>query len=97
MSLHIGATISDGKLFTTVMKQDDSGCVAVLATAQMEVNKLQGYDIVTKMTPEPDPQLCHFYGVTTYPELVEEMENHIRKLQQKLPVRESINYRVREG
>ncbi len=36
-------------------------------------------------TPTPDPQLCQFYQVTTFPELVAAMEHHIEKLQSKLP------------
>lgn len=34
---------------------------------------------------EPDKQLCTFYGVDTFPALVEAMEHHIKKLQAKLP------------
>lgn len=33
----------------------------------------------------PDKQLCTFYGVDTFPALVEAMEHHIKKLQAKLP------------
>jgi hypothetical protein len=32
----------------------------------------------------PDPQLCTFYQVSTFPDLVREMECHITKLQEKL-------------
>lgn len=47
---------------------------------------------------QPDAQLCKFYGVTTYPELVAVMEHHIRKLQAKLPISDVIAIqRVREG
>src|SRR4051812_14338456 len=46
----------------------------------------------------PDPQLCKFYGVTTFPELVAAMERHITKLQTKLPQTPSLApQRVREG
>jgi hypothetical protein len=38
---------------------------------------------------ELDQQLCKFYDVQTFPELVEAMEHHIRKLQSKLPIHES--------
>lgn len=37
------------------------------------------------MPVEPDTQLCTFYGVYTFPALVEAMEHHIKKLQAKLP------------
>lgn len=37
------------------------------------------------MPVEPDKQLCTFYGVDTFPALVEAMEHHIKKLQAKLP------------
>lgn len=33
----------------------------------------------------PDLQLCKFYGVETYPDLVANMARHIEKLQAKLP------------
>lgn len=33
----------------------------------------------------PDPQLCKFYGVSTFPQLVQEMEQHIAKLQDDRP------------
>jgi len=33
----------------------------------------------------PDPQLCKFYEVETYPDLVANMARHIEKLQAKLP------------
>ena len=47
---------------------------------------------------KPDPQLCKFYDVQAYPELVAAMEHHIRKLQAKLPIRESFTHqKVREG
>jgi hypothetical protein len=46
----------------------------------------------------PDPQLCKFYEVETYPELVANMELHIEKLQAKLPLlRDTQPGRVREG
>lgn len=35
--------------------------------------------------PKPDPQLCAFYSVDTFPALVAAMERHIEKLQSKLP------------
>jgi hypothetical protein len=48
--------------------------------------------------PQPDPQLCKFYDVTTFPELVAAMEEHILKLQTKLPKPPSFApQRVREG
>lgn len=34
---------------------------------------------------QPNPQLCKFYSVTTYPELVAQMDRHITRLQAKLP------------
>lgn len=37
------------------------------------------------MPVDPDKQLCTFYGVDTFPALVEAMEHHIKKLQAKLP------------
>lgn len=40
---------------------------------------------VTAQGVEPDPQLCKFYDVTTFPELVAAMEAHILRLQAKLP------------
>ena len=33
---------------------------------------------------EPNPQLCKFYDVSTYPDLVAAMEHHITKLQEKI-------------
>lgn len=47
---------------------------------------------------EPDEQLCKFYSVSTYPELVKAMENHITRLQAKIPpIRDTQPGRVREG
>jgi hypothetical protein len=47
---------------------------------------------------KPDPQLCKFYAVSTYPELVAAMERHIAKLQAKLPQAPSFAPQsVREG
>lgn len=34
---------------------------------------------------EPDTQLCKFYDVATYPDLVAAMEKHITKLQARTP------------
>lgn len=49
-------------------------------------------------TPPPDPQLCKFYAVETWPELVAAMLHHITKLQAKLPPTPSLApQRVREG
>jgi hypothetical protein len=46
----------------------------------------------------PDPQLCKFYAVSTFPELVAAMEYHIAKLQAKLPEPPSFAPQiVREG
>lgn len=48
--------------------------------------------------PLPDPQLCKFYAVETWPELVAAMERHITKLQAKLaPTPSLAPQRVREG
>lgn len=47
---------------------------------------------------EPDPQLCKFYQVKTYPELVAAQAHHIEKLQAKLPpLRNEQPGKVREG
>lgn len=45
--------------------------------------------VLERSGAEPDQQLCKFYDVQTFPELVEAMEHHIRKLQSKLPIHES--------
>ena len=34
---------------------------------------------------KPDEQLCKFYGVTNYPDLVKAQAHHIEKLQSKIP------------
>lgn len=48
--------------------------------------------------PLPDTQLCQFYGVDNFPDLVAAMEKHIEKLQAKLPSTPSLwPGRVREG
>ena len=49
----------------------------------MAVSEYIGED--QPVQPEPDPQLCKFYQVETFPALVEAMERHIEKLQAKMP------------
>jgi len=49
-------------------------------------------------TFQPDQQLCGFYQVSSFPELVTAMERHIDRLQAKLPpLRDTQPGRVREG
>jgi len=49
-------------------------------------------------TFQPDQQLCGFYQVSSFPELVTAMERHIDRLQAKLPpLRDAQPGRVREG
>lgn len=46
----------------------------------------------------PDAQLCEFYQVSTFSDLVATMERHIEKLQAKLPRNDQPAFtRVREG
>lgn len=48
--------------------------------------------------PLPDAQLCRFYDVDNFPDLVAAMDHHIEKLQAKLPPTPSLKpTRVREG
>ena len=48
--------------------------------------------------PLPDAQLCRFYDVNNFPDLVAAMDHHIEKLQAKLPPTPSLwPGRVREG
>ena len=49
--------------------------------------------------PSPDQQLCRFYDVTTFPDLVEAQSRHIEKLQAKLPIstEDLAVKKVREG
>jgi hypothetical protein len=66
---------------------------------------MTGYDHAKREAPSataapetPDAQLCKFYGVSTFQELVAAMEHHIAKLQAKLPQAPSLApNRVREG
>lgn len=51
-----------------------------------------------KLTDRPDAQLCRFYNVTTYPELVESMLHHIERLQQaRAPLSDTHPGIIREG
>jgi len=53
---------------------------------------------VVSAAPLPDEQLCRFYDVNNFPDLVAAMEHHIEKLQAKLPPTPSLApQRVREG
>lgn len=48
--------------------------------------------------PLPDAQLCRFYDVNNFPDLIAAMDHHIEKLQSKLPPTPSLwPGRVREG
>lgn len=48
--------------------------------------------------PLPDEQLCRFYDVNNFPDLVAAMDHHIEKLQAKLPPTPNLwPGRVREG
>lgn len=54
--------------------------------------------IEPKPAPLPDAQLCKFYDVDNFPDLVSAMDHHIEKLQAKLPPTPSLwPGRVREG
>lgn len=43
--------------------------------------KIEPCELCGNTRTRPDPQLCQFYGVSTYPQLVEAQEYHIQKLQ----------------
>lgn len=60
---------------------------------------LTNTDRPSQAASPPDPWLCKFYQVETYPALVEAQAKHIEKLQAKLPrSTEDLAFkRVREG
>lgn len=65
------------------------------------LKKLPKAPSTEKVSQEPDPQLCRFYGVDSFPALVEAQEKHIVKLQKKVAATEKPQSlyppRVREG
>ena len=64
---------------------------------QLEVAALKA--ALAAPQPSPDQQLCRFYDVTTFPDLVEAQSRHIEKLQAKLPIstEDLAVKKVREG
>ena len=84
-ALRSSTLVAKGKLVDSQLQQPDA-----------DSTRASGVRATT--TPLPDPQLCKFYAVETWPELVAAMERHINKLQAKLPATPSLApQRVREG
>ena len=79
--------------FARVVEQANELALGIIASALTAAKEaLHGGGV------EPDPQLCKFYDVDTYPKLVASMAHHIEKLQAKLPPsRDTQPGRVREG
>lgn len=53
--LHIGACITDGMLYTSVMRRESNGHTTVVATAKMDAASLHKRDCIAQMTPASDP------------------------------------------
>lgn len=49
--LHLGACIVGGKLYATVMDRDARGYITVVATAEMDAEKLRDQDYLAAMRP----------------------------------------------
>lgn len=71
---------------------DDPRANPTLTTAEII------WELKAQLAAQPDPVLCSFYQVETFPDLVKAMEHHIEKLQAKVPpLYDTQPGRVREG
>jgi len=76
------AQIKDRAIDHWVVK--DNGLVYILNSLQFSKQFKPEEKMPCLVLPRPDPELCKFYKVESYPDLVNAMEHQIMKLQSKL-------------